>query len=91
MILGWIDEALHAGARLERACEVIGLDESTVRRWRDRGPDGGDDLRRGPNTRPANALSEEERAKVLAIAHREEFRDASPKTIVPTLATQSRT
>lgn len=86
MILGWIDEATGAGARLERACEVIGLDVRTVQRWRTRGEDGGEDLRRGPTTRPANALSEAERARVLAIAHRAEFRDATPKTIVPTLA-----
>lgn len=86
MILGWIDEATRTGARLASACEVIDLDVRTVQRWRERGEDGGDDLRRGPNTRPANALSEEERAKVLAIARSAEFRDTTPKTIVPTLA-----
>lgn len=86
MILEWILEAVRDGARLERACEVIGLDTRTVQRWRTRGADGGEDLRRGPVTRPGNALSEAERAAVLEVARSTEFRDATPKTIVPTLA-----
>ena len=86
MILGWLMEAVRAGARIERACEVIGLDLRTVQRWRARGENGGDDLRRGPHSAPGNALSEAERAAVLGIARSKEFRDASPKTIVPTLA-----
>ena len=86
MILGWIAEATRGGARLERACEVVGLDLRTVQRWRARGAEGGEDLRRGPSTTPSNALSAEERAKVLEIARSAEFRDSSPKTIVPTLA-----
>lgn len=86
MILGWIAEALDAGARLESVCEVIGLDVRTVQRWRGRGADGGDDRRRGPRTTPSNALSEAERANVVAIARSAEFRDATPKTIVPKLA-----
>ena len=66
MILDWIEEARRAGARLRRACEVVGLDTRTVQRWLERGTDGGDDRRRGPNTRPGNALSEAERAQVLS-------------------------
>lgn len=86
MILQWIGEAVAAGARQERACEVAELDVRTVQRWRQQGPDGGSDRRQGPHQRPRNALSEVERSKVLAATHRAEFRDASPKTIVPALA-----
>jgi putative transposase len=86
MTLAALDEAVAAGARLERACEVVGLDTRTVQRWRARGHAGGDDLRQGPTTRPGNALTEAEQAEILAISHREEFRDVTPKTIVPTLA-----
>jgi transposase InsO family protein len=86
MILEWIAEAVAAGARLERACEVAELDARTVQRWRKQGPQGGRDRREGPRHRPRNALSEQERSKVLAATHRAEFRDASPKTIVPALA-----
>ena len=42
MILGLIDEAVVAGARQSRACDVIGLDARTLQRWRaqDIGDDG---------------------------------------------------
>lgn len=84
MILGMIDEAVAAGARRERACEVVGLAERTLQRWRDAGI--GDDGRAGPRTRPANALTPAERAKVLAVVNSPEYRDLPPKQVVPRLA-----
>ena len=84
MILGWIDEAQAAGARLAPACREVGLDPRTIQRWRAR-PDG-DDRRHGPKTTPPNKLTAKERAEVLAVANSEEFRDKSPKQIVPILA-----
>jgi transposase InsO family protein len=85
MILGWITDAVGAGARQDRACAVLGLDARTLQRWRSQGPDGHDG-RGGPCQKPCNALTEAERQEVLTVAHSEPFRDASPKTIVPTLA-----
>ena len=84
MILGWIREAVAAGAQEEKACDVVGLSARTVQRWK-LTPDG-DDGREGPHTRPANALSEVEQGRVLAALHRPEHHDASPKTIVAKLA-----
>jgi putative transposase len=43
-------------------------------------------MRHGPKTTPHNKLSESERAAVLAMATSAEFRDSSPKNIVPKLA-----
>jgi transposase InsO family protein len=54
-----------------------------VQRWNS-GDD--DDMRMGPKTKPVNSLTETERAKVLAIANSREYRDLSPKQIVPILA-----
>lgn len=88
MILLWIEEAVDAGARRAQACVQVGLDARTVQRWRAQGPDGGLDRRDGPRTPPRNALSQADRDAVLAAAHRPEFRDSSPKIIVPTLADQ---
>lgn len=88
MILAMIDEAVTAGAALERACEVLGLTERTVQRWR--AADVGDDERAGPRTRPANAFTPAERAKVLAVVSEPENRDLSPKQIVPRLADEGR-
>ena len=73
MILAMIDDAVAAGAGLERACDVVGITERTVQRWRD--ADVGDDGRAGPRTRPANALTPAERAKVLAVVNAPEYRD----------------
>ncbi len=80
-----IDEAVGAGARLEKACKVVGLSERTIQRWRLH-DGGGDDGRMGPKTVPANKLSDSERRRVLETANSKEFRDLSPKQIVPTLA-----
>jgi transposase InsO family protein len=75
---------VQSGARRAEACERVGLDPRTEQRWRKQ--DGGTDGRRGPNSTPANRLTDEEGAKVLATANTEEFRGLSPKQIVPTLA-----
>lgn len=77
-----IDEACAAGARRERACEELGLSMRTLQRWIHQPVDN----RKGPTTKPANALTEEERCKLLAIANSKEFADLSPWQIVPKLA-----
>jgi putative transposase len=84
MILDLLDEAEANGARLGRACEVLGLDLRTIQRWKKKGI--GDDGRAGPLKKPANALSAAERNRILEIANSPKFRDKSPKQIVPTLA-----
>ena len=83
MTLDAIDRAVNAGARLESACEELGLSARTIQRWR--AQEGGADLRVG-GVSPANKLSDEERALVLATANSAEFRDVGPKQIVPVLA-----
>lgn len=87
MILELIDEAVNSGARRARACKVAGLDTRTVERWR-KCPDG-DDLRHGPTTRPANALTTDEEAKIVELATAPEFVGLSPHQLVPKLADMS--
>ena len=82
-----LDEAVAAGCRLGIACTELGLTARTVQRWRAQ-PDGGADLRRGPNTTPANKLSDRERDEVVRVANAPEHRNLSPKQIVPKLADQ---
>jgi len=86
-MLELIEEAVIAGARRHRACEVAGLDTRTVERWR-KHPDG-DDLRRGPTTRPANALTADEEARIVELATSPEFVGLSPHQLVPKLADMS--
>jgi putative transposase len=83
-VLGLIDEAVAAGARQAKACEVLGIDSRTIQRWKKQGIGG--DRRAGPKTPPKNKLSEAERRKVLEVVNSPEFRDRSPKQIVPYLA-----
>lgn len=86
MTLELIAEARAAGARLGPCCDVLDLDVRTVQRWLLRGPDGGDDRRHGPNTPPANKLSDHERQQIVEIATSPEFVDLAPHQIVPKLA-----
>lgn len=87
MILKLLHEAVAGGARLWRACEVVGLTVRTVQRWR-RGP--GEDMRCGPRTEPANKLSQAEQQELLTVVNSPTYRDLSPKQIVPKLADEGR-
>ena len=77
MTINLVDEAVKAGARLESACEEAGIDVRTIQRWKRR-PDG-DDRRRGPTTRPANALSFTEEQELVDLLNSPEFVDLSPQ------------
>jgi len=79
-----IREAVKAGARLTRACALVGLSVRTYQRWAQRGEVG--DLRAGPKKGPDNKLSPAEQRRVLEVLNSEEFRDLSPNQIVPILA-----
>jgi putative transposase len=82
-----IEEAVLAGARRWKACELLGFSLRTLQRW---GDEGGEDGRKGPLTTPGNKLSEAERLEVLQVVNSAEFRDLPPNQIVPRLADQGR-
>ncbi len=65
---------------------MLGLTCRTVQRWRNQ--NGGYDRRNGPKTAPANKLTPAERQRVLAVANSPEYRDLSPRQIVPRMADQ---
>jgi putative transposase len=81
MILGLVDEALASGACMRRVCIEIGLDATTLMRWRRQGI--GDDRHAGPRSPQPNKLTAQERQLVVETACSLEFRDLSPKQIVP--------
>ena len=80
-----VAQAVHGGCRKAKACEALGLSLRTVQRW-ERGAI--EDRRRGSRAAPANRLSEDERAGVLAVLNAPAYRDKSPNQIVPLLADQ---
>ena len=82
MIRTLVAEAVSAGARRSKACQLLGISVRTLERWGDEREDG----RHGPKTAPGNKLSAAERQRILDVATSPEFRDESPKQIVPTLA-----
>ena len=84
MILALIDEAVAAGARIEKAAELLGIAPRSFTRWR--ADIDADDGRASAGSSPAHKLTEEERRRLLEIAHQPEFRNLSPRQIVPLLA-----
>jgi putative transposase len=85
MLLELIDEAVASGAPLYKACAAVGIAPTTIARWR--AQPGSEDGRRGPTTKPSNALSDEERAEVVEIMNEPQYSSMSPSTLVPLLAT----
>jgi transposase InsO family protein len=79
---------VRAGATLAAACRLTGISPRTVRRWRTSVTKA--DGRCGPREVPANALSDAERENVLRVVNSPEYRDLSPKQIVPRLADEGR-
>ena len=82
-----IAQACVDGSRLAPACALAGIDARTLRRWK-----AGDGLYRGdrrPDAErpvPSHALSEAERAQIVAVANEPRFAETPPARIVPALA-----
>lgn len=83
-VLRLVTETVTGGGTQAKACEMLGVTEKTVQRWRLLPVM--EDRRQGPHTVPANKLSNEEREKLIAVATSLEFRDVSPHQIIPRLA-----
>jgi putative transposase len=78
-----VSEAMKKGATQEKACRETGVSARTYRRWRDQGAD------RRPTAvrpKPANALTEEERAEIIRVANNPENASKTPAEIVVDLA-----
>ena len=74
-----IHTAHTAGARLKPACEIVGIDLRTLQRWQ--AADGlvsGDRRPQAVRPVPGHALSEAERAHLLAVANEPRFAAVPP-------------
>ena len=79
--------AQGAGARLLLACETAGIALRTLQRWKAfDGLVSGDGRPLAVRATPSHALSEAERARVLAVANEPRFAAVPPARIVPMLA-----
>jgi putative transposase len=82
-----IQTASGAGARLQRACDVAGIDLRTLQRWRAQaGLTAGDGRPMAERPTPSHALSQAERAALLTVANEPRFASVPPARIVPMLA-----
>ncbi len=78
-----VAEACRGGCRKREACAALGITTRTLQRWERQGLT---DQRKGRRAKPANALSEAERAHAIALMNAPAYRDLSPNQLVPTLA-----
>lgn len=83
-----VEEAVIAGARRQKACEVIGLSIRTLQRWKPSGVDDVQPDRRPMAERPVppNQLTTEERELLLKTCNQAEYASLPPSQIVPKLA-----
>ena len=84
MAITLIDEAVAAGARLHKACAVLGISSRTHRRWK--AAEHLRDARQGAAKHCAHALSEEEHQTIIAACNAPEHQNLPPSQIVPRLA-----
>jgi transposase InsO family protein len=86
-----LDEAVEAGARYFKACEVVKLSIRTVQRYRQHGEVAPDGRKAAAIGRiPGNRLSEQERTEILVTANLPAFANLPPSQIVPALADEGR-
>lgn len=69
-----IEAAQQAGARLAQACEVAGIDERSLQRWKaNHGLVSGDGRPGAVRPTPAHALTPTEREQILQVANEPRF------------------
>jgi len=78
--------AVEHGARLEAACEVLGVSARTLQRWQRRPGTG--DKRKGPKTAPAHQLSDAEKDRVVELINQAPYRNLTPEQAVAKLASE---
>jgi len=92
LALDLVKEAVEAGARQERACEILEITERTLRRWKEQrnGERGLKDRRKAAASQrtPANKLTEEEKEQIIDICNQPDYQSLPPTQIVPRLADQ---
>ena len=81
-----IDEAVQAGARKAKACEVLEISVRTYQRWVEQGKVKADARPEAAHPVPPHALTEIERQQVLDILNSPEFASMPPSQVVPRLA-----
>jgi putative transposase len=87
-VVGWIMDAINAGARRPKACAIVGITVRTLQRWKPKGEGRVREDQRplAKRPEPANKLSLEERRRVLDTCNQPQYASLPPSQIVPKLA-----
>ena len=84
LVIELVHEAVDAGARREKACQVLELPVRTLRRWEQRLRDERlEDQRKAAAAQrvPANQLTQEERTRILDVCNQPEYKSLPPTQI----------
>jgi hypothetical protein len=81
-----INEAVDAGARKYRACDVLGVSVRTLQRWVVEGEIQSDRRPLANRPEPKNKLTELESARIVSVCNEPEYAALPPSQIVPLLA-----
>jgi transposase InsO family protein len=79
-IVELIRETIARGARLQKACGIIGISVRSFERWTLVPTET--DKRRGPIRAPQNKLTADEQAQVITLVNQPEYRNLSPEQVV---------
>ena len=83
MAIDLIEEAVRAGARRFKACEILEIDVRTLQRWNKALAEEkrlGDQRKAAAAVRiPANKLSPEERENILSVCNQPEYQSLPPR------------
>jgi len=77
---------MKKGVTQEKACREAGISARTYRRWRNQGDEGEDKRPTAVRPKPANALTETERAEIIKVANSPQNASRRPAEIVVDLA-----
>jgi transposase InsO family protein len=83
-VIALVGGAVEQGARLEAACDVLGVAARTVQRWQKQPADA----RRGPKTPSPHQLSLAEKDEVVRLVNQPAYRNLSPEQAVAKLASE---
>jgi putative transposase len=83
-----INDAVGAGASVDRACATVGISTRTYQRWQ-HAPEL-EDGRHGPRTPSKHKLSAEEEQAILKLVNEPPYRNLTPEQIVAKVADEGR-
>ena len=87
-LLNAVEQAVQDGARLEKACALVGISSKTLKRWKPADQILSDRRPEASRPTPNHALTEQEKQTILVVCNQPEYSSLPPSQIIPRLADQ---